>query len=153
MMHWKELGTQGRIDAIRAVWVPGCSTRQIAAHFKDATRNAIIGIYNRYGDTHLVDKPLRSKLAIGAERKSRKRPEPGTSLFKVRTSKPLPRATEEAGEAQLCGKPMMMLQAKECRWTVNDASPDELNLFCGRPSEASYCSHHVRRAYLVRQAR
>lgn len=144
---WKHMGTQGRIDAIRATWKDGSSASQIAAHFHGVSRNAIIGIYNRYGTTHLVDKPLRSPIRTHAAKKPKRR------VLKIKPSpmRPLPKPDPlfVANEFHLCGKPMMMLQAKECRFAVNDAEGDELHLFCGMPAERSYCAHHHARVYRV----
>lgn len=145
-IHWREIGTADKIEAIRKVWFPGCSTSQIAAHFNNVSRNAIIGIYNRYGQTHLADKPLNARSPInkaGVEKKKR-------LVFRApanfKTSKPMPEAIERAVEYRLCGKPLMMLHAHECRWPVNDASGEDVHLFCGMPAERSYCEHHHGRA-------
>jgi len=147
MIHWREIGTLAKIEAIREVWFPGCSTAQIAAHFNDVSRNAIIGIYTRYGPTHLADKPLRARSPInkaGAEKRKR-------LVFrgptKFKGSKPLPEVVERVVEYRLCGKPLMMLEARECRFPVNEAEGEALHLFCGRPTERSFCDHHHGRVF------
>ncbi len=148
MIHWKQIGTMGRIDAIRQVWFSGCSTAQIAAHFEGATRNAVIGIYHRYGLSHLFDKPLVARSAINdAGRKSKKRRIARPAINFLAPSKPLPEPVEAPTEARLCGKPLTMLQAKECRWPVNNAVGDEVHLFCAIPADRMYCAHHIGRAY------
>ncbi|WP_287257678.1 GcrA family cell cycle regulator [Mesorhizobium sp.] len=145
--QWRAMDTQGRIEAIRQAWFPGCSTAKIAAQLEGVTRNAIIGMYHRFPNS-LLDKPLVSRGPVGniGERKKKRRASV-TFLFADKTSKPLKAAPIFAEEPILCGKPLTMLQAKECRWPVNDAEPSELHLFCGLPSEGSYCGHHLTRSY------
>lgn len=145
--QWRSLDTQGRIDAIRQAWFPGCSTAKIAAQLEGVTRNAIIGMYHRFPNS-LIDKPLVSRGPIGNIAERKKRRAPVTFLFADKTSKPLKAAPVVAEEAILCGKPLMMLKAQECRWSVNEAcGGDDLHLFCGLPAEGSYCGHHRMRAH------
>lgn len=148
MIHWKELTREGRIEAIRSVWFPGCSTAQIAANFKDVTRNAIIGMYHRFPNS-LTDKPLRSHAAADADKKHKNRRARATMRFlpSHAISKPLPQPVEIAFEHRLCGKPLMMLQSGECRFSVNDASGEDLHLFCALPADGAYCHHHKSRAH------
>lgn len=145
MIHWREMGTQGRIDAIRSVWSPGCSSAMIAANFSDVSRNAIIGIYARYGRTHLADTPLRSPILAFGSRKPKQR----TYAVKVPAMQAPRPSAPEMTEHHLAGKPMMMLEAKECRFPVNDAVGEELHLFCARPAERSYCAFHAGKSYRV----
>ena len=149
---WKHMGTLGRIEAIRAVWVDGCSASQIAATFKGVSRNAVIGVYHRFGKEHLADMPLRGRSPIN-KAASDKRKRAGLRWAPPRDSAPAvspvprPEPRFEPNEYHLAGKPLMMLKAKECRFSVNNAEGDELHLFCGRPAERSYCAHHQGRAY------
>lgn len=148
--HWRELGTLGRIEAIRSVWFPGCSTSQIAANFHDVTRNAIIGIYNRYGRSHLSDKPLTARSPInkaGVEKKQRRIVRAPANFKPAALFKLIPEPVKVATETNLCGKPLMMLQARECRWPVNDPEPMGIHLFCGLDADGAYCAHHRSRAY------
>jgi hypothetical protein len=139
VIHWREIGTLDKIQAIRAVWVEGCSASQIAGTFRNVSRNAIIGMYNRYGQTHLSDMPLQAPPLSIASRKRKER----TYTFKAApVAKPPKAEIFEPTEYKLAGKPMMMLQAHECRFAVNDARADQTHLFCGRPTEKSYCAHH-----------
>lgn len=144
--QWRSLDTQGRIEAIREVWFPGCSSAKIAAKLGGVTRNAVIGIYHRFPNS-LTDMPLASRGPIGNIVERKKKPRASvTFLFADKTSKPLRAAPIFAEEASLCGKPLMMLKAKECRWPVNDADVGDSHLFCGLPAEGSYCHHHAARA-------
>lgn len=150
MIHWKELGTQGRIDAIRSVWAPNCSAAQIAAHFDGATRNSVIGAYHRHGK-HLLDMPLTARSAINEAGRKSKQLRAARATVSVRPEpsqpKPLPVPRLIDSEHRLCGKPLVMLKAKECRWSVNEEEQGGLHLFCGRPAEGSYCAHHRMRSY------
>ena len=133
--NWKALSTAGKIDAIREFWFSGCSTAQIAANLEGATRNAVIGMYHRFPNS-LTDKPLVSRgiaddVAAKA-RKDRRRSNAFLSVFEAKESKPLAAPPVIAEESILCGKPMMMLGPKECRWAINSAERDELHLFCGQ---------------------
>jgi len=145
--QWRTMDTQGRIEAIRQAWFPGCSSAKIAAQLEGVTRNAIIGMYHRFPNS-LTDKPLVSRGPVGniAERKKKSRASV-TFLFAAKTSKPMKAAPIFAEESALCGKPLVMLMAHECRWPVNDSERDELHLFCGMPAEGSYCAHHKLRSY------
>lgn len=148
--QWKSLNTAEKIDAIRAFWFSGCSTREIAASMEGVTRNAIIGMYHRFPNS-LTDKPLVKRGIIddvaAKSRKDRKRRAPVTFLFADKTSKPLPQPVEIAFEYRLCGKPLLKLGANECKWSINDASGEDLHLFCALPADGSYCHHHKTRAH------
>jgi hypothetical protein len=150
MIHWRELTTHGKIDAIRGVWFAGCSTAQIAANLMGVTRNAIIGMYHRFPNS-LIDMPLTARGPIGPRHETREKRLRGIRKSRGEMSphhrKPLPEPKFVATEVHLCGKPLMMLQAKECRWSVNDATGYELHLFCALPAEGTYCHHHKLRAY------
>ncbi|TGQ11208.1 hypothetical protein EN858_14900 [Mesorhizobium sp. M4B.F.Ca.ET.215.01.1.1] len=86
-----------------------------------------------------VVKPHPSTIAIKRESRTR---DPGLAAYAVSSVGPF-----------VCGKPLMMLNANECRWPVNDAGRDELHLFCGHPTETSYCEHHASRAVQPRTNR
>ncbi len=146
-IHWRELTTFGKIDAIRSVWFWGCSTAQIAANLGGVTRNAIIGIYHRFPNS-LIDMPLTSRGSVGRRKEPKNKPRRARNEMRQHhPPKPLPEPTLVATEVHLCGKPLTMLQAKECRWPVNNAVGDDVHLFCALPSERVYCTHHIGRAY------
>lgn len=169
-LHWKSLDTAGKISAIAGIYEPGMSASHIAANFNGATRNAVIGLYHRHADK-LDQWPLRDHGGYSADRprKAREAKSPTirrsgiTGLFMgVATPKatetgdtapkPLPTPRTVPHEAKLCGKPMMMLKAMECRWAVNNAEPGETHLFCGLPAEGSYCAHHKSRSFMPPRA-
>ncbi len=160
-IHWKDLDAAGKVAAIASIYEPGMSGKKIAEHFEGATRNAVIGFYDRHRDK-LTQWPL---LAAGGydtdrPRKARETKSPTikrsgiTKMFmgaKEDTApKPLPAPRVVSYDAHLCGKPMMMLKDKivECRWPVNEAKVGEGHLFCGLPSEGSFCTHHKMRSLM-----
>ncbi|WP_159585956.1 GcrA family cell cycle regulator [Chelativorans xinjiangense] len=49
-LHWKDLDTPGKIDAIKAVHEHGMSARKIAQEIPGASRNSIIGMYHRHAN-------------------------------------------------------------------------------------------------------
>ena len=141
-IHWKSLNTAGKVAAIRSVYEPGMTTREIASFFRGSSRNAIIGMYSRYPD-QLADCRL---LPTGMKSVRRERKEKTVSLSAQYFKKPK-KQYREGVEAHLCGKPLMALERDQCRWPVNDADVGDLHLFCGMPSTGSYCEHHSSRAY------
>ena len=140
MIHWRSLGTEDKIEAIRTVWFPGATSREIAAHFDGATRNAVIGIYGRYPDK-LMHHPLPAHKRVEREEKQGR-----MVSLRPRSSLPPRPLRVVTNETALCGKPLLMLKARECRWPVNDAARDEIHLFCGLPADGPYCQHHKIRA-------
>jgi hypothetical protein len=144
-IHWRQLPTWGKIEAVRSVWYSGISAREIAAHFNGATRNAIIGLYDRYPDD-LANAPLnKPKGSTGAEARAKtgrnfivRKP----SARKPATPAPV---VEQAGEYHVCGRPLMMMAKGRCKWPVNDAEVGETHLFCCIPANGPYCGAHAAR--------
>jgi hypothetical protein len=130
---WKRLGQQGRIDAIKMAWEEGDSGTDIAARL-GVTRNSIAGVYFRHAEA-LKEYP----------RKGNRGPRRKAVLPVVVQAPPKPPRPEWVDESHGAGRPLMMIQRRQCKWPVNDAAPDELHLFCGLPAEGPYCSHHASR--------
>jgi hypothetical protein len=147
-IHWKLLSTAEKIEAVQTVWQPGMSASQIAAHFNGVTRNAVIGLYHRHA-AHLADVPLKKPtIAVTAMVKAKT-----GKNYTVRTARPKSDAPDLVPEYipepsahgwHGCGKPLMLLEAHQCKWPVNDAPVGELHLFCSMPAERSYCKVHDR---------
>jgi hypothetical protein len=151
-MHWQQMSTAEKIEAVKTIWQPGMSANQIAANFNGATRNAVIGMYGRYPDL-LNDTPLKRPTAsviAMVKAKVRRRIAPSAKrpgahvecLFE-----------EPQSEWHVCGKPLVRLGAKQCKWPVNDAAAAEMHLFCSAPAEGSYCAAHAKRSINLRSAR
>jgi GcrA cell cycle regulator len=146
-IHWRQLDTTGRIQAIRSVWVAGCTSKEIAAHFDGATRNAVIGMYHRYPNS-LIDKPLAPGHVVydpGTQKIRRRR---SSTAFPTanKLSKPLVAPPIVASEQHVCGKTMMMLKRQQCKWPVNDPDKADLHLFCGIATRTIYCEVHAVRS-------
>ena len=154
-IHWRQLSTAEKIEAVKTAWEPGVSASQIAANFNGVTRNAVIGLYHRYPDD-LAGVPLKKPTAsVKAMVKAKARKNytvrvPSTIRPKIDAPQmePEPEPLPEIGEveAHLCGRPLPMLSAHQCRWPVNDAPYGEMHLFCGVPADGSYCEAHGSRA-------
>lgn len=153
-MNWSSLTTQGRIDAIKAVWQPGMSAAQIAAHFDGVSRNAIIGIFHRHankvGTMRLNPKGTngqeehRPKLPRAQPRKAKASNNLAWRVQrKLSVVKPEP-AIERAtfGAPQTAGILLTMLDGHRCKWPINDGGPF---LFCGEVTKEDrpYCPFHA----------
>lgn len=173
-MNWRDLTTEGRIDAIKAVWEDGMSSTQImeALPYHDVSRNAVIGVMHRhkaklmgvylrpFGDNGQVRgkprKPRKSRAKPASELRRVPRPQPQPKrrvkvvspsiLFEPVPPKKLPEPVFIAGERLTVGRPLYLLGLNECRWAVNDADKGELHLFCGSPAEGPWCECHRRKS-------
>ena len=156
-VHWKSLDTPGKIEAVKAVWEPKMTASEIASRFVDVSRNSIIGLFYRYPGhlapcaltttrkwkANVVTKP-RERKAKPPKPKREKIKQTGVVHFKP-PMRPEPIHIWDDGTPTV-GQPIASLAAHKCRWPVNNAKPDELHLFCGLPSEGSYCAHHKARS-------
>lgn len=145
-IHWQSLDKGGKITAIQSVWRDGMSAAQIAAHFSGATRNSIVGMYDRWrGD--LAQHPLRQPTVqidvVRTPRVPRTRAKPTKTVHKLFKAQPSFTATEH----HLAGVPMPMLGIRQCKFAVNDAEVGETHLFCGLPADGSFCGHHRGRVF------
>lgn len=169
-MEWRDLTPEGRVEAIKAVWEDGMSSKQIACAlpYHGVSRNAVIGILHRhkakltgihlqpFGSNGWVKgnprKPRKSRAKPAGERLPRPAPRPRIKvvspsiLFEHAPSKPLPEPAFVPGERLTVGRPIHMLGHGECRWAVNDADKGELHLFCGAPADGSWCECHRRKS-------
>ena len=134
-VHWTSMTTDARIDAVRAAWYKGASTRNIAAMI-GVTKGVISGMYNRHAKL-LLDCP---RLAP-----SLKLPEGLRKSHHAKTAKAT--ALPPVPESQLAGMTLMMLKPRHCKWAVNDAPKGDEHLFCGIPTAGVYCEHHASRSY------
>lgn len=137
-IHWKLLPTSGKIEAIKYVWQPGMSAAKIASRFDGATRNAVIGVYQRYRKD-LFDYPLCTPTEVSnAIRKARRAREGSPPIA--------PRALATPMAPHVAGVPLALLAPHQCKWPVNDAARGESHLFCASPAEKSYCAFHASRS-------
>lgn len=174
-MDWRDLTTEGRIDAIKAVWQDGMSAAQIVAalpHY-GASRNAVIGVLHRhksklagihlraFGDNGQVKerKPRKSRVKPASELRHHPRPKAErriavvspSILFDHAPAIPIPEPTPLAIEApEPLNLTLLELTGHTCKWPVNDPPKGENgHLFCGHETVDGkpWCSHHARLAY------
>jgi hypothetical protein len=152
-IHWTDLTTEGRIEALKSRWFLGISMGQLATRL-GVTRSSIAGIYNRHRDK-LPDHPLNRQTeslakAAEARRERHRRPKPmkqPKTKAAPRTTRPTePRLLPVVAGQQGPGIPLMMLTGYQCKWAVNEAARDEPHLFCGAPADGPYCAHHQTRS-------
>jgi len=141
-IHWRKLKTDQRVEAIRSVYVPDISSRKIA-NALGITKGAVCGMYFRHPDK-LADCPLPDHGRRTISREGSPKPRPEKSAPRIPAPAVVPDIMFTAG------RPLMAMESGQCRWPVNDAEPGEMHLFCGLPTEATYCGHHTSRAYRER---
>lgn len=149
--NWTE---EAKLKASK-LWIDGYSATEIAEHLGLVSRNAVIGIASR--NRKLFPKKERTA-PRGRRPDSEYRIKPEKPiLFKVRkvttgieikarVPKLQPPPVEEWSpyDASSLHKPLLNLQAKECRWPVGH--DERGHLFCGHEATGSYCTHHKARS-------
>jgi GcrA cell cycle regulator len=126
---WKSLPAADRSAHIASVWFSGIRAAQIASMFDGASKNSIIGHYNRYPS---VDYPLR-------------RPKPKSTKTRLVASprKPVQMQfrTPAPSDPGMTGTRLEDLRSRQCKWPLNDGGPF---LFCAAPAGVSenYCPYH-----------
>jgi GcrA cell cycle regulator len=160
--------TDERIETLTKLWLDGISVTQIAKHFGDINRGAVIGKVHRLGlsgraapsqPKHKVVEAPKSapakavtKKVVGVSKTSRpvvepkvERPEPVAAKQQV-ISAPPPAEIIPLPERGLATA--LTLGTRMCKWPIGDPASDEFT-FCGRRSGdgGPYCVDHARIAY------
>lgn len=133
----------------------GMSAAIIAAVFK-VSRNAVIGVVHRDKQLSLIGLRGRKFGMVG--KTTATAPKPAKKRIIVEKAPSLvPDDTELFTSKSLhtVGRPMDTLEARECRWSVNNAEHGEPHLFCARETAGgkAYCSHHASLLYIPRSRR
>lgn len=133
MTFWSDTAKQ----EIARHWAGGLPASKIGA-LMGVTRNAILGLLSRNPELRggQVRKQRVSPKNIAKARAARGKPQAEPFVPEVRW---VPRS----GNATV-GRLLAALGYGMCRWPVNDAAKGEPHLFCGAPSDGSYCPYHRR---------
>lgn len=156
--YWSE---DKKLEASK-LWADGLSASQIADRMGLVSRNTVIGIASR--NRKLFPKREKTAPRSNVPQRQRKfKPYPMIErsnvpmLFKRRKVKeafeivarkpkpPTPPVESRAPyDAASLHKPLLDLQANECRWPVGHGNHG--HLFCGHEASGPYCAHHKARS-------
>ena len=158
----KSAETKAKLDAIKAIWKPGMSGAAIAAALPfPATRNAVIGLFDRHAD-YLAPCSLNARpvaTLTEAQRKQRQRAKikqanvqhrniaiggiEGVTVVRTYPTVSLPVA-EDAPLPEAAHLTLMQLDSTTCRWPHGDKD----FTFCGASTgiKSPYCAYHARLA-------
>lgn len=127
-------------------WSSGMIAQDLGA---GVTRNAVIGKLQRENiklDVLLVHRPYNQTPGSSNPRPPRQwKPRPDRILRKL--------ATQPSPEGPFAPLKVAFrdLSPHHCRWPMEETDDDGLRFSCGLPIECgSYCSHHIRIAYIPR---
>lgn len=123
------LWSDTRIEEVKTLAGQGWSAGQIATHFGDVSRNAVVGIGHRKGFQFHGN-------GGGANNRAKAKIKPPTPVCEE------PNVPEG-------GITLMELQPSSCRWPQGDPAHDSFR-FCGKLHAGDgipYCAHHCRIGY------
>jgi GcrA cell cycle regulator len=143
---------EGRVDELLKLAADGLSSSRIAKRL-GTTRNAVISKLYRMG----IDRGKPTKTLVkpprGAQRKVAPKPSPSQAKKVNFRSSPeilelLRRQSEEDDRQSRSAKPLLALEAEDCRWPIGDPLQSGFG-FCakGRVPGLPYCEGHAARAY------
>lgn len=167
---WRTMTTEDRVKAVRPLVADGLSSTQIAACFRNVTRNAIIGLCRRQNMTLTGGKEWWHK--VGAERRAvdtelkqrepRKPRPPRRPRNRLRPSVARPKVTPKQPTVPVDPQPLPALEPLPasavtfmealdrglCKWPLWDRfeGPD-VSMCCGAPRDSGrpYCTDHMTR--------
>lgn len=148
MIRGFHVWTEHRVDALKAYRAKGLSASEIASRLGWVTRNAVIGKLHRLGLTTVSEK--KSKKRQLSPKEAGRDQEPVRRIRDRLAALPLePLPKEDAPPARLFK--LQDLEKHNCRWPYGDPKSAAFG-FCGCQivEGTSYCSQHVRRAYVLR---
>lgn len=145
MFHWNP----DNITEVATLLKQGLSAAQIGAQL-GISRNAVIGKVGR--DESLSRIGFAWTRAQHFAGKNPERLKVKTLNFKSDKPKRMKRpavALVAPDPEYTVAKPMLLLGARDCRWSINSAEQDEIHLFCAGTTESgkSFCPHHHHRAF------
>lgn len=134
------------IERLKALWASGKSCSQIACHFPNASRSAVIGKVHRLG---MVAQEARKRVTIGVgpvvTPKARK-PAPTPPAAALVILEPL---VLENGAFVT----METVSNRTCRWPIGDPLHKDFH-FCGNAPQKvgkPFCDAHAKKAYQPQQ--
>ena len=149
-VDWANLGTDARIHAVADAWTSR-STAGTLGKALGVTRNTISGIYDRHGKkAALKDKPLTGRMyksepkAAHMTRKQSPRP-----ILRKMAAQPKPVVAAPVAPSAIIRPvelriPLIDIGANQCKFAITEDLP---HLFCGAPSDGSWCPWHRRIVY------
>lgn len=151
-MSWSEMDKESRVEAIKLAWQIAPSASGIASNIRGASRNAIIGTYNRNREA-LKAFPL-GNYRIPYNSSDPNKPQ-APKKYKTGHSKPImPRPEKPKPEPKIeiifesRDVSLEDLNRNECKWPTGE-KPWR---FCGVTAHngSSWCEHHHRLAFQQR---
>lgn len=128
--------SQEQKDLVIKIWNEGKSAGEIAAHF-NATRGTIVGIIYRARERG-VDVKVK-----GVQTKIRVPKEPQDSQPKKQATRAKKMLYLVKPKVPVSERTIYTLERGQCKYPTEMSSDNE-QLFCGEPTERSYCDKHHR---------
>lgn len=144
--------TDERVSRLKQLWADGHSAGEIAATFRETTRNAVIGKIHRLGLSNrgpryrsTAPKPAR-KVAVKHQERAPMVVAPKPAIAPVR----LPKGHDEPNHG---GTLYLSAEHYQCKHIAGDprSVPIDQLMVCGKPrkSGSSYCPEHHARVFVT----
>lgn len=160
---WTEMTKEQRIEKLKPLVGEGLSAGQIAMHFGNCSRNAVIGYLARhdvgYKGKGRTGRPVKAAKLVRAPARA---PKPLMDIPSIERAKPAVNPAPDLVDLGPIAKgnaflpingiePVHLtdLGRQQCHWPVNGLDGNE-PIFCGAPSLKTYCTSHQRLAYQPR---
>lgn len=151
--NWKAMTPAERADAVRPLVEGSLSAAEIARHFTDATRNAVIGVCHRNG---MVLTRRRSAPKENPPKTKLMPPPSGQRAFVSNVAPPPPAVIPMPAKAPPAVRPsepvlFTATVANQCRWPLwghHERPKADAMFVCGSPTPDGrpYCPHHAEQA-------
>lgn len=152
--------TEERVKTLKAMRIDGVTAGQIGKTF-GISKSAVLGKMRRLGLAKKSERPTLAQMPREAKAKPTV-DRPVKVNLRLPGAIPLAAFRERAlrefvepyspGQRHTVGIPMALLGYNQCRFEVASPSKNEGYLFCGAPSDGSWCEAHRRIVYQPRTA-